>query len=258
MKKSLLFSTLLFILVLLIALSTATFAWFSASNVVNLSSISFTADTDSREGDLSISWDRNVNDSFHLEFASPADNNALIPALIPSVLPELGVTTFEQFASSCITSAQINLESGAVYQIDGEQVAPYLCRSPFDYEQTEFYVYNKNQSVAQNVTLEFRTSGDLADKIRIAVFVDGVFEGILCSDPEGIHYGEITAGEPVSSTPSDTSVLYVRDSVLFTLDALTSVSVSLAVWFDGVSVGDADISKEAVLSDLVFKGYYVA
>ena len=258
MKKSLFFSSVLFLLVLLIALSTATFAWFSASNVVNVSSISFTADTDSREGDLTISWDKNAFDAFHLEFASPSDNNALIPALIPSVLPEIGVTTYEQFASSCITSAQINLESGAVYQIDGEQVSPYLCRSPFDYEQTEFYIYNKNQSVAQNITLEFGTNGDLADKIRIAVFVDDIFKGILCSAPEGIHYGEIIAGEPVSDTLADSSVLYTRGTVLFTLDALTSVSVSLAVWFDGVSVGDTDISKDAILSDLVFKGYYAA
>lgn len=259
MKKTTFITALILVLVLAVGVSTATFAWFSANNVVNISSISFTADSNAGNGDLAVSWTDGDTDSYRIYFGSPLENNDLIAPMMPSVLPVKGVTGLTDFLTYgyFTTGTQVNLENGsAVYQYDGDPTSPYVCRSDTDYENTAFYLMNKNAQLNMLVRVEYEIRGTLSDKLCIALFADGIFQGILTS-ASAVSYGTITEGGIVASTPSDAGIKCASLELSFTLNANSSSSITLAAWYDGVAMGDSDISNESTLSNLKFRGEFI-
>lgn len=259
MKKTTFLSTVLLLAVLAVALSTATFAWFSANNIVNVSSITFTADSSAGNGDLAIGWNEGDVDSYRLYFASPLENNDLIAPMMPERLPETGVTTLADFAADgyFTTGTQVNLAAGgAVYQYDGDPAAPYLCRSDTDYERTEFYLINKNAQLDMRVRVEYETGGTLGDRLCVALFADGLFLGVMTS-AEKVSYGTITSGADVAATSSSSDIIFPSLAMTLTVPSAGSVRLTLAAWYDGVAMGDDDVNEESTLSNLKFRGEFI-
>ncbi len=280
-NTSLFMTTTLIILLLIVALSTATFAWFSANNIVNVSSISFMADTNDVEGgELAISWDRDNTESFRIDFAAPfEDENRRLYPMMPVVAPTVGVTTFDQFAISgypnigenlgdvrynnqCfvygIQTATYNQVTGTTdnkYQYDGDFTHPYVCKNSQDLTQSAFYLINKSDSFGQDITVEYSITGGLSSKLCVAVFVDDIFQGVL-TNLTGIHYGKVVRDALVSSTTYATNICYPTDTLQFFVNKNDAVSVRLVAWYDGVSIENVDSGNTAILSMLRFSGAY--
>lgn len=279
-NRSLFITTVMTSLLLIVALSTATFAWFSANNIVNVSSISFMADTDEGYGELAISWDRSIVDNFRINFAAPfEDENKKLYPMMPIVMPTKNTTTFDQFAISgypnigqslgdiiynnrCFiygiqsavfdegTSTYINK-----YQYDGDFSHPYICKNKDNFEQSNFYVINKSEVYDQDITIEYSITGSLASKLCVAVFVNDLFQGVL-TNLDGIHYGIIKKDDKVDSTLVATNACYKSDNLKFNIKKNDAALVRLVAWYDGVTIENNDSGSTATLSMLKFKGNF--
>lgn len=280
-KSSLFVTTVLIILLLIVALSTATFAWFSANNIVNVSSISFMADSNDNEGgELAISWESDGIETFRIDFAAPfEDENRRLYPMMPIIAPTIGVTTFEQFAISgyangasvlgdaryadqCfvygIQTAVYDQATGSTvnkYQYDGDFTHPYICKNKDNLLQSNFYLINKSDSFAQDVSVQYSITGGLSNKLCVAVFVDDIFQGIL-TNLSGVHYGAVRKDAYVSNTAYATNICFPTDTLEFFINKSSTVQVRLVAWYDGVSIENDDSGNTATLSMLKFSGSY--
>ncbi len=288
LQKSTFIMSLIAVLMLLVALSTATYAWFSSDNIVNLSTISFTAETSSsKEGELTISWDKNKMAHDTIRFKNNTPN---IDPMIPSIKPYLDMS-YEEFLDNFNAGIEVDSKNGLIYNYDGIKTTPYTCERPEVDDTPEelkgvnhFYVHNGNQNgVAMNITIEYAFRNDdkkvtsldgkdpvylLKDFLRIAVFVNGKLKGIMATTP--VNYGAITKGQPVSSTPSTTELTLEQNEFAFKLEADEYAEVTFVTWLDGVgiksSVEDHSITsgylshelKKAELQYVKFLGTYTA
>ncbi len=279
-NRSLFFTTIMIVVLLVAALSTATFAWFSANNIVNVSSISFMADTNDGYGELAISWTRADDSLYRIDFALPyEDENKRLYPMMPLVVPTKEVTTISQFAingypnlgatlggeiynNKCFTygiqgSVYDNATSSTyfVYQYDGDFINPYICKNKNDLSQTNFYVINKNSTYGQDVSIEYSITGGLGDKLCIGVFVNGLFQGVL-TNSTAIHYGVIRKDSRISETKVVSNICYASDQLSFNVPKSGYAEVQLVAWYDGVTINNADAGQTATLSMLRFKGEF--
>ena len=258
--RSLWLTSILMVVLLVAALSTATFAWFSASNVVNLAQITFTAsskhtDAVSGEGDLKISWTANatgaaLKDSIQIKQGS--NMSPMIPLEVPVSGDENG-TTYGDFVASFHTSAQANSVNGPIYVRDAIAVAPYTCANPDDNDDTTFYLYNTGE-YAMDITIQCSITGDNAAALRVAVFVGDKYTGLIADG--ALAYGSIVKNALVAD---QTKTEYDPDDVepvTFSIPAFQNVSVRLVAWFDGLALGDAGSELDAHIEDFGFVASY--
>ena len=178
MKKRLLITSIVMMLVVAVALSTATYAWFTSNASVTASSISMTAATN-QASSIGISWtDGSYGTS--ISATGPTAQTKFDP-MAPSAL-SAGVTTITSATAAGgvdFWSGNIKQEGGTNYfnatgikhwGADGSasQVVPYVWTNG---TQTSFFL--KNLSDTRNitsVTVRATVDGKGADLIRIAVF----------------------------------------------------------------------------------------
>lgn len=277
---------------LLIGLSTATYAWFSASNRVNLTDISFTADSVSGETELALGWKPRPEGS-ELDLSGALGN--LVKPMIPvkALAPgETNGAALTEAAGMFNTSVEETGEDGKTrYKADGAKCLPYVFSNPDDASEDRVYVRNLNKSRAQRVYVACRPSEDLADKLVVATFAaetaepsgpeDYAYRG--CSvgakaeetDAEGnveavpvVYYADIESGTEVNASKSGYTTLGVYshlgagaavadeyDGPSFSVPADGEVCVKIAVWFDGVGMKDEHLGKTAKLN-ICFTGAY--
>lgn len=147
-------TTILIVVLLLVTLSTATYAWFSANNIVGISQLNFVATTNNAVPDLYMSWHK-IDDPIakHQEIASSgiyidsdremfssdaklkvyefqnAVENPKIPLLMPNIAPYAGQDVNE-FVSSFYTSSattgydEVNNQFVQMFRNNGVQKVP--------------------------------------------------------------------------------------------------------------------------------------
>lgn len=263
-KGSAFISSLIIVVLLVVALSTATFAWFSANNVVNVSSISFIAQTRDKgaaPGDLQIAWEPDPSgDSYLIDFAQPGDSGLHLAPMMPLDAPVLGATRSrnalgeEIFAQSFTSGVQEN----NIYMYDGfvfddylnADIKPYLCvgKQP---NQVDFYLINKNISWGQELTVDYSISGALHDKLCIAIFIEDVLQFVL-SNSDKIYYGNIVKNTPVSETQSINLAALSRNTKVY-IPPNSSVKATMYAWYNGVEMRDDDVLKDSILNELQFR-----
>ncbi len=263
-KSSAFLTTLLTIVFLVVALSTATFAWFSANNVVNVSTISFIAQTRDKgaaPGDLQIAWNPSPqSDSFLIDFAQPGDSDIRLMPIMPLEAPVIGATRavnalganiFEQSFTSGVQENGVYIYDGFLYDPINSDVMPYRCVGR-QIGQDDFYLINKNINLGQEVTVEYSITGDLADKLCIAIFVDDTLQYIL-SNTTQVYYGNIVKNTPVTATRHvDNLVTLSRENKIY-IPPDSSVRVTMYAWYNGVIMNDNDVNKSSTLNQLMFK-----
>ena len=266
------------VIIMILALSTATYAWFEANTVVNLTTISFGARTNARGGALYLGW--NLTDkTYNLSFYAPEHEEDLIRPMMPVIEPVIGVTTYSQFidntwqtdsvtamATGFTTGYEELNRDGTVTYIDYDDPAtPYQCReSENAASQNFFYVINDESEDTQRITIDYAITGELKDKLCIAVFIDDIFMGIL-TNADAISYGNISSGALVADTATTASCIAGHPSVTdaedtairFDLPARNRVTCRMLVWYDGVRIESDDSSLSATLSRLSFTGRLV-
>ncbi len=259
MKKRMFLTTAIVVLLLLVALSTATFAWFSASNVVNVSVISFTASSNNESGgELFISWTEAADEGYEISFARNEDMRPMIPKNAPQIGQSyetfIAIISDERTESNFHSAVQAyDAEGGYQYYAGAfRSEMPTSCKSEDGYET--FYLINKNAEFAQKVTVKYEIAGNNAKALCVALFADDVLVGIMGGN-EKLYYGEMAVGGRVDEQDS-VEIIAKSGEITFNIAKASAKKMRLVAWYSGVDLDDDMAEKDAMLTSLRFVGEY--
>ena len=246
-KKSMFITTILMVAVLIVAVSTATFAWYTSSGVVNASSTELSTATTS-DANIAIGWAQNATNT-KVDF-EPA--TGLVP-MVPSVAFEETTTAAAAVASMNTGILQAN-DSGIATFKDGTVGAatPWTQAEYTEDESagaTTLYLINYNTTTAATVTITM-TAQNVADTpavvvyFHLAVFAQEagdagvVYKGLLGAN--NANYGTVQVGE---SGLIDGGTI-AKKAVTITIPAATGatggvVALALVGWIDGVNLNNS-------------------
>lgn len=243
-------STVIGIIVLVMALTTATFAWFSTSASITAGVGSFTASTEG-DGDIKLYWG-GIADNVLVSKLGSADNNfahadGMIP-MIPNYSNEPASTvTYEDFIAQFITASIGNEGSGQadVFVTGSSEASPYTVVStetnngdPYDVitcvsESEEFVNNNATINIKADFSQVNKTHNH--QKLRVAVFGQksdskfyylGTLGAVTTSDETNysiVAHGQIIKGNDISSVKpiansADAGVWKVKSGIRFNTD----------------------------------------
>lgn len=244
-----------------IVLSTATYAWYSANNVVTVDNVTFTSSANDADGMglLAIGTDLNATTN-NLSFDPPSEFHPMIP--VSSAV--IGETTYSEFVAGFNKTAEglregINGIAEWVAKLDGTAITPMTLTSS---GENYFYVINRSSEDDFKIKVDYMfdesSSTGLKDKLHIAFFVglNGAAEETLLgiASLSDIHYGAITAGDVIADTPKmPTSLKKASGEMYFFLNASQYAKIRLVVWLDGVDMKNEHGEKNMLFS-LTFRG----
>ena len=246
-KKSMFITTILMVAVLIVAVSTATFAWYTASNTGSATTATVTSAT-AADANIAVGWSNNA------ETTSIAFSGSQV---VSPMVPNAELDTDADISSITFQTANVSTEDlfgtpagGTPWTVKNAQVgedgdADYIAAET----KSSFFVINHNVNAGATVTVKATISGDLEDMLLIAVFVNGKLEGIL-TNMSAYRVGPITAGNDYNDLAESTNYL-VAATTGFTFDlnakgqSGNSAEITLAAWLDGESLVSADAGKAA-------------
>ena len=273
MKKRLLITSIVMMLVVAVALSTATYAWFTSNASVTASTVTMTAATND-EGALGIGW---TTDALGVSITgSFAPEDDLLPMAPTTYTVESTTAATIAFNTATIKSVGGTMQFGA----DGSSATPYTWNDGSGHNS--FHV--KNLATAGSVTVKVTaTLGDTAaDLARVAIFKDGTLLGVIANrvaasgttQVSGVKYydgitsdtfvtgdgtsaipagsyvdakvavGTIHSGDAVASFGTQNAVI----SVSYTLNANTDSEIVVKTWLDGALFDETRSTESATVA----------
>ena len=248
MKKRLLIVSIVMLLVIAVALSTATYAWFTSNASVTASTVTLNAESSGGTA-LGIGWYGSTTGT-----SITANSASNYKPMVPSAL-SVGNT-----ALSAITW------SGATIYTDGGVAkfnAPYSpAPVPYQYNGTVgastvdvFYIENLSQANAINtVTMILSDVVDANDLLRVAVFTSNAYNGTFTlqavlgkSANLDTEWGSITTAGQVVADLCTTEVPTVTSYVVSNIPAQGKVYFKVIAWLDGVALDDSTASSTSTL-----------
>jgi hypothetical protein len=275
-SSQLFFTTIMLVVLLVVGLSTATFAWFSSNIEVRSNELIFTA-KNVAGANIYITWDDPETIIFEnldatalkaLRTIEFSDLEEIAP-MVPNVAPVKGTTNVIDFANSfygATTNVQIDDEDPLVFNMDGYLEKPYIGNNGVT--QDYFYIIN-GDATATNVSALVTIKGDNLSLLRVALFVEDEFKGIVVAnniDPNvsATHYGEIKYGEDATTNGFE-KIANEEDPISFEIPGTANeegkdnyVKVAIVCWYDGVwldesgQIDESGQTKTASVS-LIFK-----
>lgn len=179
MKKSMFITTVMMVVLLIVAVSTATFAWYTSSNTVN-TAITNVNSAESTGANISIGWaDTTPVGVSQLTFASQdTDFYPMVPTNNEGASFVFNNTT--PFYTANISYGTLSNHSSAT---------PYVGTKPNPSGgATTFFVVNYARK-ATNITFSANVTGENATRLRVAVF--NADTGALVYTNKDIYYGTI-------------------------------------------------------------------
>lgn len=231
-RRRVLISSVAMLLVAMLALGTATFAWFTSSTVATANGINVRT---SKASKLEIS----KND---LAWGTLVDYNVDNKLLLPATSAN-GTAWFKADAADATAST---LKTGTIAAVT--DTASYVVMDQLN-------VHNAGEAAVENVTIKFSVPNDY---LRVALVpaaaggpnaaLSGTFTDCVY-DADGAAYDALTstAGATTSITPKTTYEIN-----LGTLESEDVVYYNLYVWFEGQDVDCYDATAGQVVNDIEF------
>jgi len=260
-------TTIMMVVLLVVGLSTATFAWFSSNIEVRSNELTFTA-KNVAGANIYITWDNPEEMNWDevdkstmraIQFADPEEILPMVPKNAPT-----DTTTVSQFKDSfygATTNVQENENDPLIFNTGGMLKSPYLGNNGAATPQEYFYIIN-GDATSTSVSTLVTFKGDNMSLLRVALFVDDVFKGIVVTnniDPTtaDTHYGEIVYGEDATTNGFNKISHDATEPISFTIPGIGAgqknyVKVAIVCWYDGVWLDESGQSKTASIS-LVFR-----
>ena len=248
-KKSMFITTVLMVAVLIVAVSTATFAWYTASSSGTAKTAVVTSATAS-SANIAIGWESGATGT-EIVFSGEQVVDPMVPSAV--IAPAEGATAVESitFQGATITSNNLfntvsNPDPWTVKnaQVGTEGDAGYIAANT----KNAFYVVNHNINAGARVTCKATITGDLADMLLIAVFVDGKLGGII-SNRTQYTVGPVVAGQDYTALDETADEFLKTAANGFTFDLAASGTtgneavITINAWLDG----EALVSSKAGL-----------
>lgn len=248
MKKSTLISTLAMVVIVALALTTATFAWYTANDSVTAKSTVTAAATGSANIIITDGSDSNKSGVAITLTDVGEELLPMAPKTDWSAEPAEGEDPIS-FTDAKLDTYTANKADGK-FTANGTQSTAYLASS--------FTVTNKSPNTAvatlkislTDIAIENEAEDDTRSNIpalRVAIFQDGEFKGVLASTASTVTCGEIVKGEmlnPAADTNPDafstgavTEITNLDVTSLADYDGVTTIS--FIAWFDGSVLDDA-------------------
>ena len=249
MKKRLLITSIVMMLVVAVALSTATYAWFTSNAGVTASSVQLTAASNA-DASIGIAWGSDPLSSA-ISAQGPAQNATWAPMAPPTCAN--GTTAYGEQFKTATTRA-----SGSNYVFNGPENA-----TPFYYQSSSndayFRVANTSTSNAATVTLTLAdvtnstVASDTNNLLRVGVFTCATASGdyklakvLSVTDDQAVAYGTITQGNNIADLVPVANTYLTDTSYSFDLAASTGVLYfKVIAWMDGYALNDGNASSTA-------------
>ncbi len=243
MKKSTLFTTLALVVIVAVALSTATFAWYSASNTsVTADSLTVTAQAPSN-ADLRIKADTKPTADTNAGWANvgytatlTADSGLMPATLVSEQNPTtITATSFEGVSSKQSGSQKIFSENGADLAITTISTSTIFVRNVSD---------AKDQPITVSVTGE--GIGNTQDSV---LYYAVVANNKIVATNAYYNAASAVSGNAIADySRAATAVTVATDDAKVTITKATTVEFTLYVWINGhvydeVSYADATIGS---------------
>lgn len=258
-STQLFFTTIAMILLLIIGLSTATFAWFSANSRVGSGAITFEA-RNTASASIYLGWDIDSLES-EISFSAPEE----IDPMVPLAEPVVGVTTPDAFYNS-FYSASVTpvgpLGEPSVFNENGFRVIPYKAnQAPPDAVALQDYFYIINGSAdPTNVMMQVIFEGVNAPLLRVALFTNERYVGTIRpyeTDPmAATHFGPIIENSLAGT--DNFGQIPTELSLTFPIGGNNGVAtdyyqrLDLVCWYDGVWLDENFMDTNAQIS-LIFR-----
>ena len=283
MKKRLLITSIVMMLVVAVALSTATYAWFTSNASVTASTVTMTAATNANAA-LGISW---TTSDYGTEISGSFNGGTLQP-MAPTAYT-VGTTTVSSGANQiAFNTATIKSDPthGMIFGSAGAPATAYTWNDDTNYS---FHVKNLAPSGTTNLTVTVTATigGTAADLARVAIFQDDKLLGVIANrvaagagtTVNGVKYYEsatsssYVSGDGTAAIPANSYVdakvakgaisnngvvaefptVDAVTSVSYTLNADTDSEIVVMMWLDG-ALFDETRSTETATVALSFNG----
>ena len=280
MKKRLLITSIVMMLVVAVALSTATYAWFTSNATVTASTVSFTAATSTADA-IAIAWTGNTNPGTTL--APDANAGTAMQPMVPT-LPVVGTTTSTAFEASFTTGTLYSKAGVPTFNTaDSYTANPVVWQTNDNNGEAEgatpaasFYI--KNLSLAKTVT-NIKVTASITDAtgdnnvgasnlVRVAIFSKDLgangatassgnylLRGILAKTAGYASTGAVSGEAPQETAITANGIATTAAATGFNICKISGADQSLAadsqvdvvviVWMDGEALTDSTAGKQA-------------
>ena len=238
-KKSMFITTILMVAVLIVAVSTATFAWYTSATQLEATT-AVVSSASSTSADIAITKDLATPTGTSIALTGTGDVLPMVPTDLIEVADE----------SVAYTTSPMNLSNQFIK--NGETATPWV--------SDVFYVVNHNINNPVTVTMSAafsagetidETSYDLSDHLCVAVFVNDAIAGVFA---KGVYYyGAVKEGEgDANLTPCETSDILVPGTNTITISNIPAkiagqnnyAKVQVYAWIDGADLTSAFADKD--------------
>ena len=243
MKKRLLITSIVMMLVVAVALSTATYAWFTSSAAVTASTVSLTASSNSGAS-IGIAWGNADDESTSINAKAASGTwDPMVPLTLTS--STTSAVTF--------TGATIRTEGGVQKFNEASSKTPFKYTSDDDTPVEFFHVKNLSAANVATVTLTLKdVSGaspvaitDANSLLRVGVFTSSTYNGTYTlaavmgvSAGLNTEWGNVQTDGDVATLTADSAEVPTVISYAFNLDANASLFFRVIAWMDGVALND--------------------
>lgn len=260
-KKSMFITTILMVAVLIVAVSTATFAWYTASSSATASKAVLTA-AESSSANIAVGWSSTATGSSITFGANATEVNPMCPTealVIDTANPENTTTYGDLEFNTQDLNAYGNFNGDGI--TTPKETTPWtVSDGAAENAKTSFFVINKNQNAAVNVNMTMVPVDDAAnnDKLVVAVFgkkgeeTTAKLLGVFCNVADGFVYGTIVNGTAPSTlevTKSTDAGTPIKNTITLELaqDGTTGsyIEISVKAWLDGTALGQETAGENA-------------
>lgn len=223
------------VVLMVVALSTATFAWYTSSATATATSASLQA-AQSSDANIAIGWANDAktttivfNDA--AQEVAPMVPSAALAADAASITFQSAPIDFESKFGAVTAGIPWTVKNAAV----GEEAQPgYIAAN----SKTSFFVVNNNVNAAATVKMTATFTGDNKAGLLIAVFVNGELKAVL-TERTDYKVGPVTTGQDSSLLQSKTDLI-VDPTEGFTFDLAKDsdsndnyAEITINAWLDG-------------------------
>ncbi|MBO7187370.1 MAG: hypothetical protein J6V68_03135 [Clostridia bacterium] len=240
MKKSLLM-TIIMTLVLVVAMSTATYAWYTSSSAVSVSKTTVSTAT-SGSSNLAIGAEAGGN----ITSISMTMDKAVEP-MIPTTNWTVGTTAYLT-ALNGFNKADIDVSGNFTDSVSDATAATIKTVTPNGGQaknQENFYVSNRNQTEATGITASVTIDSNQLG-LCVAIFADGKLVGVWSNGD--VQYGVVTKGAAASSINTTMTKATNPATVSSSVAALGAVEINVIAWFNGIDLTSAEAGQSATFT----------
>ena len=245
-KKSMFITTILMVAVLIVAVSTATFAWYTASGTGSATGAALKA-AESSDANIAVDWANNGHGTSIIFDSAETSLQPMVPQadyLSADYISANGEASFDDFK---FHSASVDLISNTFNSVSAPSAWTVKQN---DGDGTVFYVINHNVDSDVNVKMKASFTGDIKNMVNVAVFIDGTLVAIFNEAGATYKVGPVVEDQaPSTVLASATAATSGADGYIFTVAKNGGYkAITIKAWLDGELLTSPNAGKTAGFS----------